>query len=74
VVRQRHLTQHGDMPAPISSTSQIVWWGAGKGRVVTREVQSPGRPATRWMSVDSISTACTYADLRHPLPTMPLVF
>lgn len=61
----------GICPPPISSTSEIVWWGAGKGRVVTREVQSPGRPATQWMSVDSISTGHTYkaeASAAHNAP------
>ena len=71
VVRQRHLTQHGDMPAPnqLHIRGRVV--GAGKGRVVTREVQSPGLPATKWMSVDSISTAHTYraeASAAHNAP------
>jgi hypothetical protein len=43
----------GTCPPPISPTSALVWWGARNGRVVTRAVRSPVRPATRWMRVVS---------------------
>jgi len=64
----------GICPPPISSTSGIVWWGTGKGRVVTREVQSPGWPATPCMGVGSISTARTYraeASAAQETPRVP---
>jgi hypothetical protein len=47
VVRERPLTRQ--------------WWGARNGRVVTRVVRSPVRPATRWMRVVSRASARTVA-------------
>jgi hypothetical protein len=64
----------GICPPSISFTFEIVWWGTGKGRVVTREVQSPGRPATPCMGVGSISTAHTYraeASAAQETPRVP---
>jgi hypothetical protein len=43
VVGQRHLA---GWPPPISPASEMVWWGARHGRVVTHAVRSPVRPAT----------------------------
>ena len=40
-------------PPPISPTSEMVWCGARNGRLVTRAVRPPGRPATRGMRVVS---------------------
>jgi hypothetical protein len=56
VVRQRYLLDSGTCPPPISPTAEIVWWGARNGRVVTKAVRSPGRPATRWMRVMSMAS------------------
>jgi hypothetical protein len=36
----------GTWPPPIRPTSERVWWGARQGRVVTRAVRAPVRPAT----------------------------
>jgi hypothetical protein len=51
VVREGHLTRHRYLTPPISPTSEMVWWGARNGRVMTRAVRAPVRPATRWMRV-----------------------
>jgi hypothetical protein len=41
----------GTWPPPISPTSEVVGWGARHGRVVTKAVGSPVKPATLWMGV-----------------------
>ena len=41
----------------ISPASEMVWWGARNGRVVTNAVRSPVRPATRWIRVVSMASA-----------------
>jgi hypothetical protein len=43
---QRHVARHGTRPPPISPASEMVWWGARHGRVVTHAVQAPVKPAT----------------------------
>jgi hypothetical protein len=45
----------GTWPPPIRPVSAMVWWGARHGRVVTRAVRSPVRPATRWIRVVSMA-------------------
>ena len=57
VVGQRHLARHGHVAPPISPASEMVWWGARNGRVVTNAVRSPVRPATLWMRVVSMASA-----------------
>jgi hypothetical protein len=57
MVRPRHVARHRHLPPPISPASEIVWWGARHGRVVTRAVRAPVRPATRWMRVVSKASA-----------------
>ena len=57
VVRQRHLARHRHLAPPISPTSEMVWWGARNGRVVTNAVRSPVSPATRWIRVVSRASA-----------------
>jgi hypothetical protein len=58
MVGQRHLRrQDGGEPPPISPASEMVWWGARNGRVVTNAVRSPVRPATRWIRVVSTASA-----------------
>ena len=47
----------GTWPPPISPASEMVWWGARHGRVVTNAVRSPVRPATRWIRVVSRASA-----------------
>jgi hypothetical protein len=47
----------GTWPPPISPASEMVWWGARHGRVVTNAVRSPVRPATRWIRVVSMASA-----------------
>src|SRR5882724_13170554 len=47
----------GTWPPLISPASDMVWWGARNGRVVTNAVRSPVRPATRWMRVISMASA-----------------
>jgi hypothetical protein len=47
----------GMWPPPISPASEMVWWGARNGRVVTKAVRSPVRPATRWIRVVSRASA-----------------
>jgi hypothetical protein len=46
---------------PITSTSRIVWWGARKGSIVSKEVRAPGRPATRGIRVVSMASASVVA-------------
>jgi hypothetical protein len=71
MVRQRYITQYRDTTAPYQfHIRDRVVGGKGTGRDEDGAVA--GRPATRWMSVDSISTAHTYGVPRRPLPTMPL--
>ena len=57
MVGQRHLAGIGTWPPPISPASEMVWWGARNGRVVTNAVRPPVRPATRWMRVVSRASA-----------------
>jgi hypothetical protein len=57
MVGQWHFARQGHVAAPMSPASEIVWWGARNGRVVTRAVRSPVRPATRWMRVVSTASA-----------------
>src|SRR4030095_4276879 len=52
---QRHVTRHRHAAPAVTPASEMVWWGARHGRVVTHAVRSPVRPATRWMHV--VSTA-----------------
>jgi hypothetical protein len=52
---QRHLTRHRHVAAADQSPSEMVWWGARHGRVVTHAVRSPVRPATRWIRVVSMA-------------------
>ena len=47
----------GTWPPPISPTSEKVWWGARNGRVVTKAIRSPVRPATLWIRVVSMASA-----------------
>jgi hypothetical protein len=47
----------GTWPPPISPASEMGWWGARHGRVVTHAVRSPVRPATLWMRVVSMASA-----------------
>jgi hypothetical protein len=47
----------GPWPPPIRPASEMVWWGARHGRVVTNAVRSPVRPATRWIRVVSRASA-----------------
>jgi hypothetical protein len=47
----------GTWPPPISPASEMVWWGARHGRVVTNAVRSPVRPPTRWMREVSRASA-----------------
>jgi hypothetical protein len=47
----------GRCPPPISPTSEIVRWGARKGRVETNAVQSPVSPAMGWMRVVAKASA-----------------
>jgi hypothetical protein len=47
----------GTCPPPISPASEMVWWGARHGRVVTHAVRSPVTPATRWIRVVSMASA-----------------
>jgi hypothetical protein len=56
IVGQRHVARHRHVAPPISPASEIVWWGARNGRVVTNAVRSPVSPATRWMRVVSIAS------------------
>jgi hypothetical protein len=37
----------GTWPPPIRLASEMVWWEARHGRVVTKVVRPPVRPATR---------------------------
>jgi hypothetical protein len=46
----------GTWPPPISPASEMGWWGARHGRVVTTAVRSPVRPATRWIRVVSMAS------------------
>jgi hypothetical protein len=46
VVRRRHFGWHRHVSLLISPASEIVRCGARNGRVVTKAVQSPVRPAT----------------------------
>jgi hypothetical protein len=46
IVGQQHLARHRHVPPPISPASEMVWWGARHGRVVSR-LARPGRPARR---------------------------
>jgi hypothetical protein len=57
MVRQRHFVGHRHRPRPISTTSNMVWWRARHGQVMTTAVRSPVRPATRWIRVVSIASA-----------------
>ena len=57
VVRWRPLARHRHVAPPISPASERVWWGAGKGRVVTNAVRLPVRPATLWIRVVSMASA-----------------
>jgi hypothetical protein len=54
---QRHVARHGTWPPPISPASEMVWWGARHGRVVTHAVRSPVSRATRWIRVVSMALA-----------------
>ena len=56
VVGQRHLAGHPHV-APRSPASEMVWWGARNGRLVTNAVRSPVRPATLWIRVVSMASA-----------------
>jgi hypothetical protein len=47
----------GTWPPPIRPASERVWWGARNGRVVTKAVRSPVRPAPRWIRVISRASA-----------------
>src|SRR5262245_28758982 len=47
----------GTWPLPISPASEMVWWGARNGRVVTNAVRAPVRPATLWIRVVSMASA-----------------
>jgi hypothetical protein len=48
IVCQRHLPRPRHLPPPIRPTSEMVWWGARKGRVVTRAACRAAVP-TAWM-------------------------
>src|SRR5262245_10304618 len=41
----------GTWPPPISPASEMILWEARHGRVVTKAVRSPVRPATLWSRV-----------------------
>jgi hypothetical protein len=47
MVRQRHLTRQGHLAAPDQADVRDGVVRARKGRVVTKAVRSPVRPATR---------------------------
>jgi hypothetical protein len=47
----------GTWPPPISPASEMVWWGARHGRVVTHAVRSPVRPTTLWIRVVLMASA-----------------
>jgi hypothetical protein len=57
MVGQGPLPGRGLWPAPITPTSEMVWWGARNGRVVMTAVGPPVRPATLWMRVVSSASA-----------------
>jgi hypothetical protein len=54
MVGQRHVTRHRHVAPPISPASEMVWWGARHGRVVTNAVRSPVRP-TMWCMREKVS-------------------
>jgi hypothetical protein len=47
----------GTWPPPISPASEMVWWGARNGRVVTKAMRSPVRSARLWIRVVSMASA-----------------
>jgi hypothetical protein len=56
MVSRQDLARHRHVP-PADPASEMVWWGARHGRVVTNAVRSPVRPATRWIRVVSMASA-----------------
>jgi hypothetical protein len=54
----------GSWPAPITPTSEMVWWGIRKGRAVTTRVHPRVRPTTRGMWVVSRAAASRSAGRR----------
>jgi hypothetical protein len=57
VVREDTPPGIGTWPPPIRPASETGWCGAWHGRVVTRAVRSPVRPATQWRRVFSTVSA-----------------
>jgi hypothetical protein len=51
----------GTWPPPIRPASEMGWWGARNGRVVTKAVRSPVSPATLWIRVVSMASASVIA-------------
>ena len=52
----RHPSTRGTWPPPIIPTSEMVWWGARHGWVVTNAVRSTMRPPTLWIRVVSMAS------------------
>jgi hypothetical protein len=52
-----------ESPPPISPTSEMVWCGARKGRLVTSAVRAPVRPATRSSCTPLVETKAPYCVL-----------
>jgi hypothetical protein len=57
VVGQRHVARHRHVAAPDQPDIRDGVMGGRNRRVVTTAVQSPVRPATRWMRVVSVASA-----------------
>ena len=57
MVSQRHVARHRHVAPTDQPASEMVWWGARHGRVVTHAVRAPVRPATLWIRVVSMASA-----------------
>jgi hypothetical protein len=58
----------GTWPPPISPASEMVWWGARHGRIMTHAVCAAVKAATRWMRVVSIASARVIAGAASTCP------